>query len=270
VIQTFTITASSGANGSISPSGVTSLNYGSNQAYTITPALGYVVADVLVDGVSVGAVGSYTFNALAANHTIAASFAIQTFTITATAGPNGTIFPAGNVSVNYGASVNFTITPDVGFAILDVLVDGVSVGAVSSYGFSNVTAAHSIAASFEAVVAPLSFVSQPPDPVEVVVGDSVTLTVVVGGGAGPYHYFWQRQLPDLSYEAVGDDSPSLVLEDVGPADDGIYFCEVSDGVDLIRSDGARLAFVPGVPLHALWGAVALGGLGAAWLRRRQR
>ena len=43
--------------------------------FTITPASCYQIADVLVDGVSVGAVASYTFNDVAANHTIAASFA---------------------------------------------------------------------------------------------------------------------------------------------------------------------------------------------------
>ena len=55
------------------------------------------MADVLVDGVSVGAVTSYTFTNVTANHTIAASFAINTYTITATAGANGTIEPAGAV-----------------------------------------------------------------------------------------------------------------------------------------------------------------------------
>ena len=69
------------------------------------------MADVLVDGVSVGAVTSYTFTNVTANHTIAASFAIDTYTITASAGANGTISPTGAVSVNYGANQTFTITP---------------------------------------------------------------------------------------------------------------------------------------------------------------
>ena len=70
------------------------------------------MADVLVDGVSVGAVTSYTFTNVTANHTIAASFAIDTYTITASAGANGTISPSGHVTVNYGANQTFTITPD--------------------------------------------------------------------------------------------------------------------------------------------------------------
>ena len=49
-----------------------------DQAFTITPTAGYHVADVPVDGVSVGAVTAYTFTAVTADHTITASFAIDT------------------------------------------------------------------------------------------------------------------------------------------------------------------------------------------------
>ncbi len=74
----------------------------------------------------------------------------QTFTITASPGAGGTISPSGSVSVNYGASQSFTITPNAGYVLADVLVDGVSVGAVTSYTFTNVTANHTITASFSA------------------------------------------------------------------------------------------------------------------------
>lgn len=73
------------------------------------------------------------------------------FTITATAGEHGSIAPNGTVNVNRNDSATFTITPDSGYEIADVLVDGQSVGAVSSYTFENVTADHTIAASFRAV-----------------------------------------------------------------------------------------------------------------------
>ena len=147
-INTYTITASAGANGAISPSGAVVVNFGDDPAFTITPAANYHVLDVLVDGSSVGAVTTYTFNNVAANHTIAASFAIDTRTITASAGANGTISPTGSVVVNYGANQTFTITPAANYHVLDVLVDGSSVGAVTTYTFTNVTANHTIAASF--------------------------------------------------------------------------------------------------------------------------
>jgi len=70
-----TITASAGANGSISPSGAVAVAYGSNSTFAITPGGFYHVSDVLVDSVSVGASNTYTFLDVTNNHTIAASFA---------------------------------------------------------------------------------------------------------------------------------------------------------------------------------------------------
>ncbi len=72
---TFTITAYAGANGAISPSGVVTVNSGDSQTFTITPDSGFHVANVLVDGVSAGAVGGIAFTNITANHTIVASFA---------------------------------------------------------------------------------------------------------------------------------------------------------------------------------------------------
>ena len=69
-----TIKATAGANGSISPSGWTSVREGWDQTFTITPDKGYAVAKVLVDGKSVGAVTSYTFKNVTKDHTIEAVF----------------------------------------------------------------------------------------------------------------------------------------------------------------------------------------------------
>lgn len=71
-----------------------------------------------------------------------------TYTITSSAGENGTISPLGSIIVNAGDSQSFTMTPAVGFKIADVVVDGTSVGAVSSYGFSGVSSNHTIHATF--------------------------------------------------------------------------------------------------------------------------
>lgn len=69
------IDASCGENGSISPAGKVSVPKGGNQTFTITPNDGYHIADVLVDGTSVGAVKEYTFENVIAPHTIAVTFA---------------------------------------------------------------------------------------------------------------------------------------------------------------------------------------------------
>ena len=68
--------------------------------------------------------------------------------ITATADEHGKIAPTGDVAVPKGESKTFTITPDSGYHIKDVLVDGKSVGAVSTYTFENVVDNHTIHATF--------------------------------------------------------------------------------------------------------------------------
>src|SRR5204863_493697 len=98
-VSIWTITSSAGSNGSISPTGAVNVNNGSNQSFAITPNTNYTVADVLVDGVSVGMVSSYTFSNVTANHTINATFTPVTWTIIASAGSNGAINPSGTVSV---------------------------------------------------------------------------------------------------------------------------------------------------------------------------
>ncbi len=148
----YTITASAGSGGSISPSGSVSVAQGSSQVFTITPSTGYHVSSVLVDGSSVGAVSSYTFSSVQVAHTISASFTQVMYTITASAGSGGSISPSGSVSVAQGSSQVFTITPSTGYHVSSVLVDGSSVGAVSSYTFSSVQVAHTISASFTQVM----------------------------------------------------------------------------------------------------------------------
>ncbi len=141
------ITASAGTGGSISPSGSVSVTSGSNQTFTITPNSGYAVSFVTVDGASIGAASSYTFTNVTTTHTIAASF-IPTYTITAAAGTGGSISPSGSVSVTSGSNQTFTITPNSGYVISSITVDGTSAGTASPYIFTNVTSNHTIAASF--------------------------------------------------------------------------------------------------------------------------
>ena len=74
VAQKYTITATAGEGGSITPAGEVSVKEGASQTFAIAASEGYAIADVLVDGQSVGAVDSYTFENVTANHTIAALF----------------------------------------------------------------------------------------------------------------------------------------------------------------------------------------------------
>ena len=76
--QKYTITATAGEGGSITPNGDVSVKEGASQTFAITADNGYEIADVLVDGNSVGAVETYTFDEVKANHTISASFSKTT------------------------------------------------------------------------------------------------------------------------------------------------------------------------------------------------
>ena len=70
------------------------------------------------------------------------------YTIKATAGTGGSISPSGNVSVREGRDQTFTITPDKGYAVANVKIDGKSIGAVKSYTFENVRRTHTIEVIF--------------------------------------------------------------------------------------------------------------------------
>ncbi|MFA5853449.1 MAG: PQQ-dependent sugar dehydrogenase [Patescibacteria group bacterium] len=158
-VPTYTITATAGANGTVTPSGSTVLNQGASQTYTITPNSGYQISDVIVDGVSQGAVASYAFNNVTANHTISADFTVippNSHTISASAGANGSISPSGSIVLTEGANQTFTITANSGYQIAGVLVDGISQGAIASYTFTNVTASHTISATFS-LIPPTTF-----------------------------------------------------------------------------------------------------------------
>jgi len=153
-IDTFTITPSAGVGGSISPDTPQTVDYGSTPSFTITPNTGYHLLDVRVDDVSVlGDLvgGVYTFPAVTANHVITASFAVDTFTITPSAGAHGSISPSTPQTVDYGSTPSFIITPDPDYHVLDVRVGDVSVlGDMvgNTYTFDPVTADHAIAATF--------------------------------------------------------------------------------------------------------------------------
>ena len=90
--------------------------------------------------------------------------------ITATAGTGGSISPSGNVQIAGGANQTFYISANAGYVISNVMVDGVSQGAISSYTFTNVTANHTITASFTYVgggtipPSPPVVVPNPPQP----------------------------------------------------------------------------------------------------------
>ena len=130
--------------------------------------------------------------------------------ITATADEHGTIEPAGTITVPKGESKTFTITPVSGYRIKDVLVDDVSVGAVSTYTFENVTENHTIRATFARKHTPT-----PPTPtVEIPDEDALGLNTddhfayIVGYGNGevrPQNNITRAEVATIFFRLLTDD-----------------------------------------------------------------
>jgi hypothetical protein len=198
---TYTITSSAGEGGQINPEGEVTLSEGGSQTFTITPNDGYEIDDVLVDDESIGAETSYTFANIQQDHSIQANFLQQTqdsLTITATSGTGGSIYPKGSVKVNKGNDQTFTITPDAGYQIANVLVDGTSVGKKSTYIFQNVQENHTIQANFSAIKYTVTLSVYPTGSFSLVVygegsynvGDAVQISAVSDPGAIYYFAWW--------------------------------------------------------------------------------
>jgi len=151
-LTTYSITASAGNNGSISPSGSVEVPCGSDQSFTITADPCYKISLIIVDGNPLTgpftSPYSYIFTDIQGDHTISATFTRNSFIISSSAGTGGSISPSGSVSVLCGDSQTFTITPNFFRRIDYILIDGVQIGAVTTYTFSNVQTDHSIYAAF--------------------------------------------------------------------------------------------------------------------------
>ena len=186
-IKTFTITASSDANGTINPSGTIVKDYNSSQQFTATPNTGYDVNQWKVDGGVVdGNSTSYTLSNITANHTVNVTFKIKTFTITASSDANGTINPSGTIVKDYNSSQQFTATPNTGYDVNQWKVDGGVVdGNSTSYTLSSITANHTVAVTFKPIEYTLTLnkigngsVTAEPAKATYHYGDSVKLTAI--------------------------------------------------------------------------------------------
>lgn len=148
VYHTITVTHNEGGTADCDPT--IEVEDGSSITITFTPNEGYRLSDVKVDNVSQGAIATYTFDNVTYDHTIQAVFEqIPTYTITASSNVGGSISPNGETVVLENGSQSYTISANRGYGIKDVLVDGVSQGAISSYTFANVNSNHTIEVVFE-------------------------------------------------------------------------------------------------------------------------
>lgn len=143
----YTITAQAGDGGVLNPAGVIKVRQGENITFHLSPETGNKV-NLSVDGTSLGPRSAFQFTDVRKDHSLTATFSA---TIRATAGYGGTIHPDGTVPVSFGSNQAFTLTPQPGYALADLKVDGASLGPVGTHTFTNVTGSHAIAARFRSV-----------------------------------------------------------------------------------------------------------------------
>jgi hypothetical protein len=143
-LSSYTLTASAGEGGSISP-GSAAVNHGSVHSFTITPQTGYTIASVT--GCNGSLAGStYTTGPITAACEVRASFTLNSYTLTAFAGEGGTISP-GTATVNHGSVHSFTITPQTGYTIASVTGCTGSLSG-NTYRTGPITSACNVQASF--------------------------------------------------------------------------------------------------------------------------
>jgi multicopper oxidase len=191
-----TITASADANGSISPAGAIGVALGSNHTYTITPNAGFKVAALVVDGVQLPGATSHTFTNVTASHYINAYFVASDIVITAAAGLNGSISPAGATVMTQGGNQTYTITPNTGYQVSKLVVDGEQLLGAPTHTFSNVVASHYINAYFEPIAGATSF--------------SVTASAGTGGSISPAGVTTVPTGSDLTYTITPDPGKTVV------------------------------------------------------------
>lgn len=110
---------------------------------------GLTTSGTITASINAGAVADNGGNANAASTSTDNTVTLSGFTITATAGPGGTIAPNGVLNVIGGATQAFASVPNPTFILSNLLVDGFSVGTINNYTLNNVSANRTIAASFE-------------------------------------------------------------------------------------------------------------------------
>jgi hypothetical protein len=184
--------------------------HGGSRSFTIIPDENWYINELLIDGGPVNTRGIYEFtNVTTDDRSIDVSFAENTYEtheITATAGSGGDIYPSGKVPVTIEGDMRFTITPDAGFKISDVIVDGTSKGAVDIYTFENVTfEEHTIHATFELIP------DTPPPPPPVVPSGDLSIYKTFSGLTANVDIFNINAVSPITFLVIGTNAANVEI-----------------------------------------------------------
>ncbi len=143
--NTYTVTPSAGAGGSISPNTAQTVASGDNTSFTVTPNTGYTAS---VGGTCGGSLAGniYTTNSITANCTVSATFSQNSYTVTSSgSGAGGSITPSTR-TVNHGLTTTFTVTPTAGYTASASGCNGSLSG--TTYTTGAITSGCNVSASF--------------------------------------------------------------------------------------------------------------------------
>ena len=150
------VTAAAGEGGTITPAGQTLVKKGTSKTFDIAPAQGYEIVNVNVDGTDLGPISYYTFQRVGVDHTISATFqkaqpSGETVTLTTTANEGGSVAPAGQTRYAPGASAEITFTPDPGYQLASVKVNGRTVDVTDGAYTLVMDQSYAVSAAFEKI-----------------------------------------------------------------------------------------------------------------------
>ena len=147
VLKEFTVLVEPTENGTVTPDGSNTITPLDRHTYVFIPDEGYRIKDVFVNGVSVGAVGFYTFTDVNCDQTLRVEFEKIIYTVNVTSGENGSATPSFTASL--GERVRLDFKPKLGYKVSDVVVDGISIGAVDHYTFVSINSDHTVSVEYE-------------------------------------------------------------------------------------------------------------------------
>lgn len=246
-----TLSVTSGDSDAIPTTGITFGGTGANRTMTIPP--------LASPGQSLLTVTVTNADGMTAATSFLAVGALTSFTVTASAGANGSIAPTGAVTVQQGASQTFTAVPDNGFAASGLTVDGVFMAGISSYTFNNVQGEHTIVAAF--------IISAPTGLAVVAADTQMTVSWNAVAGATSYNLYFTSDgsTPTKnSTKLTGVTSPYAHSGRTNEVTYKYVATAVGSTGESAESAVASGVFVPGLFLDTFTGADGSGASATYW------